>query len=358
MRTQKNRYLGTLTGFGLVALAVISATLICLASPVQCRSLEESIERVFETGPTPEVHIRSFNGDIEVRGGSANGVRAVLTKHVYRMTGLGAERALDAIEVQMVQDGDRIVIEALGPQMRMFLKCTGAYLRVEVPAGARVFAETTNGPIRTEGLDSFQSLKTSDAKIEVRTGRGEIHAESSNGSIRAEIEDATLRAATSNAGLEIKARNSEIDLTTSNGVIEVEIDGGSVRARSSSGRIEIEGRAARADAETTNGAIEMEFGDAPVHAHARTTNGAIEFEGRPSAISVLRTTNGRIEVEVPRDAQLWVEASTTNGSIRHDLVLSEVKLEEKQRLIGRVGPESAARLMLETTNSSIDIDVN
>lgn len=336
---------------------MLTTLVIGTASPVLCRSLEESIERSFETGPAPEVHLRSFNGEIEIRGGAAGGVRAVMTKHVYRLTGLGAERALDAIEVEMVQEGDRIVIEARGPQMRMFLMCTGVHLRIEVPPGAKVFAETSNGAIRTEGLKAFQSLRTSDARIEVRNGQGEIQAESSNGAINAQVDEASLRATTSNAPMEVVARHSEIDLTTSNGAVEVEIEGGSVRARSSSGRVEIEGSPERADLETTNGGIELECGDRPVHAHARTTNGSIEFEGRPSAVSVLRTTNGRIEAEIPADAGLWIEASTTNGSIRHDLKFGKIETQEPQRLVGRVGDDPAARLVLETTNSSIDIDV-
>lgn len=357
MTATKNTFAGIRCGLGWALPALAAVVLVCMSSPVLCRSIEESIDRFFETGPTPEVRIRSFNGEIEVRSGSETGVRAVLTKRVHRLTGLGAERALDAVDVQLTQEGDRIVIEARGPEMRMFLKCTGAQLRIEVPPGARVIAETTNGAISTHGLRASQTLRTTDARIDVKDGRGEIQAETSNGAIHAEVEDAVLRASTSNAGVGIVARNSEVDVQTSNGAIEVEIDGGSIRAKSTSGRVEIEGRAERSDAETTNGGIQMDFGEQPVHAHARTTNGTIEFEGRPAAVSVLRTTNGRIEVEVPEDAAFWVEASTTNGSIRHDLQLTQIEKEERNRLVGRVGENADARLLLETTNSSIDIDL-
>lgn len=339
-------------------LPVLIVVTLCLANPVFCRSLEETIERYFETGPSPEVHLRSFNGEIVVRRGPDNAVRARLTKHVYRLTGLGAEHALDSIEVKMQQEGDRIEIEAAGPHHRMLFKCTGSFLEVEVPANSRVFAETSNASIETEGLERFQSLKTSDGRVVVDDARGEVRVESTNGPLEIELKDGSFHGRTSNARVEIESDRSEIDVTTSNAPIDVNMEGGSVRARTSSGHIEIHGEAERTEVETSNGRIELDLGDSPVHVHARTSNGPIDFEGQPRGTSLLRTSNGLIFAEIPDEQELWIEASTSNGKIRTDLRFDHVEESNNDRLMGRVGLEPETRFILETSNGPIEIESN
>lgn len=348
----KLRFLST-PGF---VLPTIVAMVLCAASPVFCRSLEETIERYFNTGSEPEVYLKSFNGEIVVRRGADDAVRARLTKHVYRLTGLGAEHALDSIEVKMQQEGDRIEIEAAGPHHRMFFKCTGSFLEVEVPANARVYAETSNASIETEGLERFQSLKTSDARIVVDDARGQVNVESSNGPLEIELKDGSFEGRTSNAKVEIESENSEIDATTSNGTIEVRLRGGTVRARTSSGNVEIEGDADRAEVETSNGRIELDLGSSPVQVHARTSNGVIEFEGHPVGTSLLRTSNGRISAEISDEQELWIEASTSNGRIEAEPSFDHIEEMRDGRLVGRIGQAPETRLILETSNGPIEIE--
>ncbi len=347
-----------MTRYRISVLLAFAVLLLCATSPVVCRSLEESVERYFETGSEPEIYLKSFNGDILVRSGSSNGVRVRLTKHVYRLTGLGAEHALDSIEVKMEQDGNRITIQANGPHHRMFFKCTGSILEVEVPSGSRVFAETSSASIETEGLSVFQSLKTSDGHIYVEEARGNVEVEASNGPLEIELEDGSFEGRTSNAKVEIESRNSDIDVSSSNGPIDIEMDGGTVRARTSSGKVEIEGHTERADIETSNGRIRLDLGHSPVQVHAVTSNGGINFEGSPTGTSLLKTSNGPIRADIPDDLELWIEAATSNGPIKSDIRFDYVQEQREARLIGRVGEKPETRLILETSNGPIDIDLN
>jgi DUF4097 and DUF4098 domain-containing protein YvlB len=258
----------------------------------------------------------------------------------------------------MVQDGDRITIEATGPRHRMFFKCTGSILEIEAPPGSRVFAETSNASIETEGLVAFQSLKTSDGRIQVDDARGTVRAESSNGPLDIEMEDGTFEGRTSNARVEIESENSDIDVSTSNGTIQIDIEGGTVRARTSGGRVDIDGRTDRADIETSNGPIELDLGVSSVQVHAVTSNGSIDFEGSPSGTCLLKTSNGKIDADIPDNLELWIEAGTSNGQIKSDVRFDHVQEQTGVRLVGRVGEDPETRLIMETSNGSVNIDLN
>lgn len=364
MKMPRNRYSKDQTGSmpaadSFARWAGLGAALLLVIGAIPaafCRSLEETIERKFPCKANPEVHIRSFNGRIEIRSAAEGVVRATVTKHVYRLTGLGAEQALDSVEVLMVQDGNRFTIEANGPRARMLFKCTGALIFVEVPPGARVTAETSNASIETAGIQAFQSLRTEDGPVSVHDARGEVEVETTNGAVEVELEEGSLRAVSSNARLDVDGRSIDVDATTSNGPIEIQVEGGSVRARTSSGRIDVEGEAASVDLETSNGAIELELRGRPSEVQARTSNGSIEFEGRPVGDSLLRTSNGSIRVEMPEDVQVRLEASTTNGRINSEIAFDRTDSSTPESLIGQIGADSPATLKLHTTNGSIHLD--
>lgn len=343
-------------GFRWFSLALAGGLLICFARPALCRSLEEVTERAFETGPEPEVSLKTFNGEIEVHAGEEGRVKAVLTKHVYRLTGLGAEQALDAIEIRMSQEGNRIIIEAQGPATRMFFKCTGAILRVEVPSMSKVTGETSNAGIQTWGLKNSQSLRTSDGKVEIDDARGELDISTSNAPLQIELEDGRLRAETSNGSVEIHAARSDVEATTSNARMSIDIDGGTVRGRTSSGRIDVEGRASSVDIESSNGSLDLELGELPVQVHARTSNGGIRFEGNPMKMNLFHTSNGPIRIELPGAGGFWIDASTSNSRITSDFNFDEIVHNDKSGLKARLGENPSTRIILETSNGPIEIE--
>ena len=131
-------------------------------------------------------------------------------------------------------------------------------------------------------------------------------------------------------------RNMNLDLRTVNGAIHLTGVDGRHELGTTNGRIEVARCAGSMDASTTNGSISAEL--------IRVAKGQpLEFE----------TTNGKIEVTVPRDLAVDVNASTTNGGIESDLPVATTRV-SRNSLRGSING-GGTPLRLETTNGSIEI---
>jgi hypothetical protein len=132
----------------------------------------------------------------------------------------------------------------------------------------------------------------------------------------------TVRVRTGNSGLTLRNLTGDIDAGTSNGSVHASNLTGQVSLSSSNGLIDASAlRADRVDAHTSNGSVRLSFDVAPTAATAGSSNGSVEVvvprDG--SSYRVIATTsNGTRDVEVPTDprSQRTIEARTSNGSVR------------------------------------------
>ncbi|HUP58951.1 MAG TPA: DUF4097 family beta strand repeat-containing protein [Thermoanaerobaculia bacterium] len=133
-------------------------------------------------------------------------------------------------------------------------------------------------------------------------------------------------------------RTMNLDVRNTNGSIRLTGVAGRHEVGTTNGKIEIERCAGSVDASTTNGGIRAEL--------VRVAKGqSLRFE----------TTNGRIEVEVPKDLAADVDAGTTNGSISTDLPVTTTKF-SRNSLRGTING-GGTQLRLRTTNGGIAIRV-
>jgi DUF4097 and DUF4098 domain-containing protein YvlB len=128
-----------------------------------------------------------------------------------------------------------------------------------------------------------------------------------------------------------------------------------VDVSNTNGRIQMSGVTGVLHVETTNGRIEMERcgGSAEIE----TTNGAVKAElatldpARPTRIE---TTNGRIDLTLPRTTRGSIDAETTNGKVQSDVPVT-VRSSDKNSLRGTINGGGGASLRLRTTNGGIQI---
>ena len=130
-------------------------------------------------------------------------------------------------------------------------------------------------------------------------------------------------------------RGTDLTLSTTNGSIKVEGVSGPVTGRTTNGAITATNLRGRADLRTTNGAIRAEF------------DGPIPSDGEVR----LRTTNGSVDLTLPRNVSARLEASTTNGGISTDFPITVQGRIGRQvsGTLGSGGPLIEAR----TTNGAI-----
>jgi hypothetical protein len=130
-------------------------------------------------------------------------------------------------------------------------------------------------------------------------------------------------------------RGTDLDLEALNGAIRVAGVEGGVSARTTNGAIRLSDVDGDVRVRTTNGSIRAEFSDGFRLAHA----------------GELRTTNGSVELSLPRDFSARLEASTTNGGITTDFpVTVQGRIGRRMSVVlGEGGPE----LRVATTNGGI-----
>lgn len=127
-----------------------------------------------------------------------------------------------------------------------------------------------------------------------------------------------------------------------------------VDVRNTNGSIHLADVAGHLELDTTNGKIEVERCAGSID--ASTTNGGIEAQliqvAKGKALS-FHTTNGRIEVQVPGNLAVDVDAGTTNGSISTDLPIATTHF-KRNSLRGTING-GGTPLRMRTTNGGITI---
>ena len=125
--------------------------------------------------------------------------------------------------------------------------------------------------------------------------------------------------------------------------------------RSVNGRVEIRDVEGTAELATTNGSI---FGDnMRGSVDARTTNGNIDVELRTlddNEDMIFKTTNGGIELILPRNIRADISASTVNGRVSTDFPMEVRGNYNRKRVRGSVNG-GGGLIDLHTVNGSIRI---
>ena len=152
--------------------------------------------------------------------------------------------------------------------------------------------------------------------------------------------------------------DADLNLTTSNGRMISEQVTGPIEATSSNGKLEVYGGRGPLNLKTSNGGIEIEATDAVVD--ARTSNGRIEFRGQLAGEKQkFRTSNGRITLTLPDDAEFYLDAHTSNARVRCDFPIDTDDGRKRRRdLEGVVGnnPDPNCIIDAKTSNGSISIE--
>ncbi|CAJ36653.1 DUF4097 family beta strand repeat-containing protein [Methanocella arvoryzae] len=150
----------------------------------------------------------------------------------------------------------------------------------------------------------------------------------------------------------------DINVRTSNGRVHVgNFSGEALKLQTSNGGITVEGGDySRIDAKTSNGRIVAKYNATDVV--FETSNSGIDLDTTQPAGSLRAiTSNGRISVDLPDTAGFSIEASTSNGRIRHAAFPMVLTTEESNRIAGHTAGNytEAFSVYLRTSNGGIEI---
>ena len=240
----------------------------CVVS-VDHEGVIEREEKRFTVAKTPEVHLYTFDGAIEVRSWD----RPEVVVHIEKR---GQDKdVVSKIEVLSDQKGDRLEVEARNSNRTTFVgigvyRSPSARLIANVPRNANLFIRTGDGSIVVERVNGRAELQTGDGLIRLTETSGELLAETTDGSI------------------------------------QIEEVSGRVEARTGDGSIRLSGT--------------------PTMLRARTGDGSIALRIRTGAAMtedwMVATGDGSVSVELPAGFNAEVEADPgTDGRVRNDLTL-------------------------------------
>ena len=146
----------------------------------------------------------------------------------------------------------------------------------------------------------------------------------------------SIQVRSSNGSIVICEVNGDIDVTTANAKVACRCTQGRLHARSSNGKIEVGEHTGSIDASTSNGVIKA----------------SVDALGEAGV--VLATSNGRILLELPEDADADVDIEVENGYIHNDIDLEDVVPQNEGCVRGRIG-KGGTPIRLRTSNGTISL---
>ncbi len=283
-------------------------------------------------------------GPISVQGDAGNDVRYKVTRKVRAANLEGAQRLFEQARLIAALQNETAVISNEGPNCRRcgfsaeieiraprrtrrtVVDSEGGSLSVRSLAG-RVNANTQGGSIAVEKVTGAVRANTAGGNIALTSIGGEILCEtaggsitlhggradatltSSGGSITAVNVEGTVRAETAGGGITAEKISGNLIAGTSGGSIKIYDVGGRVRAESAGGSVNITSAPHGVRAETAGGRIYLRGVSGAVMAANATGSIQVYFlSGRPLLDSVLETNVGSIDVWLPADLKVTIDA--------------------------------------------------
>ena len=258
-------------------------------------------EKRFTVTGTPELHLTTFDGAIEIRSGDGKTVVVEIEKR-------GAtQESIDQLRIETKQDGNRVEIEVKKPTREVVFFGVGrmsptAKLMVTMPRDGNVVAKSGDGSIRIEHVHGQLQLRTGDGSIRGTDIGGQLTLGTGDGSVT--LDDV----------------NGELDVDTGDGSISV------------AGTLSV------AKLHTGDGSITL-----------RTAPGTAMKDDWS-----LTTGDGGIAIYLPSDFAAQLDAHTGDGSIRNELQVSAEDGGEsgKRTVKGRLGAGGKV-LRIRTGDGSI-----
>ncbi len=183
-------------------------------------------EKRFKVTGTPELHLTTFDGSIEIQAWDKPDVAIDVEKR-------GATReVVDGLEIKSSQEGNRIELEVKRPRAESFSgfgfhQTASARLIVSVPRDVNVIARSGDGAITIERVSGRLELRTGDGSIRASDVGGELILDTGDGSVTVEGAQGRIDVDTGDGGVNVTGRLTSVKLHTGDGSIVYRAEPGS-----------------------------------------------------------------------------------------------------------------------------------
>jgi DUF4097 and DUF4098 domain-containing protein YvlB len=208
-----------------------------------------------------------------------------------------------------------------------------------MPRRANLTLRTSGGHLEVGDLEGALTARTAGGHIEAGKYSGALTLKTAGGHIKAVSSGGPATLNTAGGHIEIGDVNGNLEAKTAGGHISTGRVRGNVAAKTAGGHIDIEEAAGSIQAETVGGGVKA------------------RFAGQPKGDSMLKTMAGTVNVELPSDIKLDIDADSSGGSVYSAFDLTGTVKQERRRssFTGQLNG-GGPKLTLRTTHGSIRLN--
>jgi hypothetical protein len=245
--------------------------------------------------PTPiDLSINLQVGGIEV-------IASDRTDTVVTVSPTNPAKAVDrrgAEETKIDFDGQQLTVVGPRPRISWFGPTESVDLKVELPTGSRLTAESAVGGVRTVGRLGATRIKSSLGPVELDT-TGDLWLRASHGNATLGTADGEIEITADHGQIRVGTVTGDAILKASHGSIQVVESGGDLDARLSYGDLEVTKALASVAAKTAYGSVQLR----------EVASGSIQIE----------SGFGQVTIGVRPGVPAWLDLSSKDGHVRNQL---------------------------------------
>lgn len=298
----------------LFLLALLASTAFALS--------EENVSQTLDGAPGGRLIVDVDFGTIDVAAGPDDKISVTAHRKIDSDNDAQEKDYFATTPISVTKDGNVVTIRARRQNKDKGMNWSGrcnmdARYTVRVPKSFNSELRTGGGTIMVAEITGTMSADTSGGKLKFTHLKGPTGATTSGGSIELNACEGPLKVDTS---------GGRIDATDGNGSLEARTSGGSIVVRNFSGDTKVETSGGRLNFENVNGKI---FG--------RTSGGSITAKLKspvPGDVN-LETSAGAIELMVPADAGLDIEAEASSGRVTSELPFTGTRT-DRESMKGKI----------------------
>ena len=201
-----------------------------------------------------------------------------------------------ATETTVAFADNRLTVRGPKPRFTIVGPSESIEVRVELPSGSRLTAETSAGFVRSTGRLGATRIKASHVDL---AQTGDLWLRAIHGNVEIGTVDGSAEITADHGQIRIRTVTGDALLKASHGTVTIGEAGGEVEARLSYGDLEIESARSSVAAKTAYGTIRLH----------EVASGSIDLE----------SGYGQLSIGIRDGVAAWLDVASKSGRVRNDL---------------------------------------
>lgn len=333
-------------------LSILTFTLMMLwlPSPVFADA-EDKIIKSYGLARDGRVTLQNTSGDIEIKSSKNDQVK-ITARHAS-----GSKHDLNDV-VHISQTSGEIRIDTRsGKTLGIFRSKTSVRYELLIPDSTYVKIKTTSGNVDVKGIGGGLEVETVSGDIKIisvkkgvrsKTISGDMYLKDISGNTDIKTTSGNIRTYDLKGILEAESVSGDMDLKNIDGNVDL---------KTTSGDISISGIKGSIEAESVSGDIDQTSHCEINEIEMETISGNISAQGIfvPNGSYTLGSHSGNINIAIPSESNVDLQASTSTGDIDCEFELNGYVHMDNKQLRGTVGT-GGANLSVSTFTGDIHIN--